>query len=137
MSALADLIEDVVERHVVLQQRDPTTTTTLTATSKSEQQLVVPLISEARMTQTRYLMQVPDEKSFRSNVSQEQLHIIETKELSDILCQLSTDVERQQFRFPSFCTTQEHQQQVEPIFDDRVHRLGHSFARIEIGRAHV
>lgn len=128
MSALADLIEDVVERHVV----------PLRPSELRQQQ---PLISEARMTQTRYLMQVPDEESFRANVSEEQLHVIETKELGDILRQISADVERQRHRFPLFGGTHKNaatartEQQPnsthgEIHFDDRAHSLGHSLARI-------
>mmetsp|Transcript_22212 Transcript_22212/g.61835 ORF Transcript_22212/g.61835 Transcript_22212/m.61835 type:complete len:1475 (-) Transcript_22212:116-4540(-) len=127
MIALADLIENVVERHVVPRPR-------------SESQSQPQLISEARMTQTRYLMQVPDEKSFRANVSEEQLHAIETKELSDILRELAADVERQRFQFPSFGRTQKtdaapgtqrpSSPQGDVLFDDRTHSLGHSLARI-------
>lgn len=129
MGALADLIESVIERHVVPRPR-------------SESQPRPQLISEARMTQTRYLIQVPDEMSFRANVSEEQLHMIETKELSDILEALSADVERQLFRFPSFGrshknekTTMGKQQQPNTpqgdfLLDDHAHSLGHSLARI-------
>lgn len=122
MSALADLIEYVVEGHIVPQP------------SQSSQTL----ISDYRMTQTRYLMQVPDEASFRANVSEQQLHTIETKELSDILSELSADIERQRFRFPSFGRTAEkgkenHTRKAahgEIIVDDAMHSLGHSLARI-------
>mmetsp|Transcript_21105 Transcript_21105/g.44790 ORF Transcript_21105/g.44790 Transcript_21105/m.44790 type:complete len:1046 (-) Transcript_21105:2179-5316(-) len=130
MSALADLIESVIERHVVPRPR-----------SESQPRSRLQLISEARMTQTRYLIQVPDEVSFRANVSEEQLHTIETKELSDILEALSADVERQLFRFPSFGrshktekTATGNQQPNTPqgdfILDDHAHSLGHSLARI-------
>lgn len=122
MSALADLIEYVVEGHIV---PDP---------SQSSQQL----ISDSRMTQTRYLMQAPDEAFFRASVSQQQLHTIETKELSDILSELSTDIERQRFRFPSFGRTAakgkdnstRKTQHGDVIIDDDMHSLGHSLARI-------
>eukprot|EP00536_Pseudo-nitzschia_multiseries_P000220 jgi/Psemu1/321499/estExt_fgenesh1_pg.C_30069 len=127
ISALADLVENVVERHVVPRPR-------------YESQPQPQLISDARMTQTRYLMQVPDELSFRANVSEEKLHIIETKELSDILRELAADVERQRFRFPSFGrshksdtapgTQRPNSPQGEVLFDDRAHSLGHSLARI-------
>eukprot|EP00531_Pseudo-nitzschia_arenysensis_P016816 CAMPEP_0116149818 /NCGR_PEP_ID=MMETSP0329-20121206/19184_1 /TAXON_ID=697910 /ORGANISM="Pseudo-nitzschia arenysensis, Strain B593" /LENGTH=1473 /DNA_ID=CAMNT_0003646225 /DNA_START=439 /DNA_END=4860 /DNA_ORIENTATION=- len=121
MSALADLIEDVVERHVVPQ------------TPQTKR-----LISDSRMTQTRYLMQVPDEASFRANVSEEQLHTIETKELTDILSELSEDVERQRFRFPSFGmevakgkeSPAKKSLHGEVPLDDAMHSLGHSLSRI-------
>ena len=128
MSALADLIEDVVERHVVPQSQQ--------ALPKQKQHR---LISESRMTQTRYLMQVPDEASFRANVSEEQLHVIETKELSDILSELSVDVEGQRFRFPSFGKKAAAKSKGGPpkktlhdevLLDDAMHSLGHSLARI-------
>ena len=127
MNALADLIENVVERHIVVPPR------------QRQQEVSVSLISDARMTQTRYLMQVPDEVSFRSNVSQEQLHTIETKELCDILYDLSMNVEKQKCRFPSFTTAisgkdgsnhQKQQSSAETCFNDRAHALGHSLARI-------
>jgi hypothetical protein len=127
MSALADLIEDVVERHVVPQPQQ--------ALPKQKHRL----ISESRMTQTRYLMQVPDEASFRANVSEEQLHVIETKELSDILSELSVDVEGQRFRFPSFGKKAAAKAKGSPskkplrgkvLLDDTMHSLGHSLARI-------
>ncbi len=121
MSALADLIEDVVERHVVPQTPQ-----------------IQRLISDSRMTQTRYLMQVPDEASFRANVSEEQLHTIETKELSDILTELSAGVEGQRFRFPSFGREAAKGKESpakkslhgDVLLDDAMHSLGHSLARI-------
>ena len=121
MSALADLIEDVVERHVVPQ------------TPQTQR-----LISDSRMTQTRYLMQVPDEASFRANVSEEQLHTIETKELSDILSELSAGVEGQRFRFPSFGMEAAKGKESpakkslhgDVLLDDAMHSLGHSLSRI-------
>jgi hypothetical protein len=127
MNALADLIENVVERHVVVPPR------------QRQQQEPLSLISDARMTQTRYLMQVPDEVSFRSNISQEQLHTIETKELCDILYDLSMNVEKQRYRFPAFTTAisgkdgSDHQKQhssAQPHSNERAHALGHSLARI-------
>jgi hypothetical protein len=126
MNALADLIENVVEQHVVPQPSSPP------SPQKDR------LISESRMTQTRYLMQVPDEASFRANVSEEQLHAIETKELSDILSELSADVERQQLRFPAFGMEAEKGKGNPPkkplhediLLDVKVHTLGHSLARI-------
>lgn len=120
MSAMADLIEDVVEQHVVPQPNQQR------------------LISESRMVQTRYLMQVPDEASFRANVSEEQLHVIETKELSDMLAELSVDVEAQRFRFPSFGKQAAQGKRSSPkkplhgevLLDNDMHSLGHSLARI-------
>ena len=98
------------------------------------------LISDSRMTQTRYLMQVPDEASFRANVSEKQLHTIETKELSDILSELSADIERQRFRFPSFGRTaakerENHTRKAvhgEIIVDDAMHSLGHSHIMLSL-----
>lgn len=130
MSALADLIEDVAEQHVVpLPPPSPQQ-----ARPKRKHRL----ISESRMTQTRYLMQVPDEASFRANVSEEQLHTIETKELSDILSELTADVEGLRFRFPSFgreAATGKGSSPKKPLrgdilLDDDMHSLGHSLARI-------
>jgi len=130
MNALADLIEDVVEQHVVPQPPPPP------QDGRPKQNYC--LISESRMTQTRYLMQVPDEASFRANVSEEQLHAIETKELSDMLLELSVDVEGQRFRFPSFGRDAAKGKGSPPktpllgevILDDNMHSLGHSLARI-------
>ena len=130
MSALADLIEDVVEQHVVPK-----------ASSSSQQgkpEQKFQLISKSRMTQTRYLMQVPDEASFLANVSEEQLHTIETKELTDILSELSVDVEGQRFRFPTFgrqAVDVNGRPPKRPLpgevaFDDNMHSMGHSLARI-------
>ncbi len=122
MSALADLIEYVVEGHIVPEPSQPSQV----------------LISVSRMTQTRYLMQAPDEAFFRASVSEQQLHTIETKELSDILSELSSDIERQRFRFPSFGRTAakgndnstRKTQLGDVIIDDDMHSLGHSLARI-------
>jgi hypothetical protein len=74
VDALGELIEAVVDRHQV------------------------PTVSEQRMTQTRYIMQV-DEASFRSNITTEQLVLIESKEMSSILEELVSAVGLQRFRF--------------------------------------
>jgi hypothetical protein len=74
ISALAELIEDVVQRHQV------------------------PTVSEERMTQVRYIMQV-DEASFRSNIAPAQLVTIESKEMESILEELSSAIGLQRFRF--------------------------------------
>ena len=74
VDALGELIEAVVDRHQV------------------------PTVSEQRMIQTRYIMQV-DEASFRSNITTEQLVLIESKEMSSILEELVSAVGLQRFRF--------------------------------------
>ena len=74
VDALAELIEAVVERHEA------------------------PSVSDERMTQVRYIMQV-DEASFRSNISPEQLVIIESKEMASILEELISAIGLQRFRF--------------------------------------
>lgn len=55
-------------------------------------------ISEERMTQVRYIMQV-DEASFRNNISVEQLVLIESKEMACILEELVSAIGLQRFRF--------------------------------------
>jgi 3-hydroxymyristoyl/3-hydroxydecanoyl-(acyl carrier protein) dehydratase len=74
VDALAGLIEAVVERHQA------------------------PTVSEERMTQVRYIMQV-DEASFRSNISPIQLLSIESKEMASILEELVSAIGLQRFRF--------------------------------------
>jgi hypothetical protein len=74
VDALAELIEDVVQRHQA------------------------PTVSEERMTQVRYIMQV-DEASFRSNISPGQLVLIESKEMESILDELISAIGLQRFRF--------------------------------------
>jgi len=130
MNALADLIEDVVERHVVPQPPTPQ--------ERDRPKQKHRLISKARMTQTRYLMQVPDEVSFLANVTEEQLHIIETKELGDMLTELSVEVEGQRFRFPSFGMAPakpKDNSSKKPLhgaitLDTKMHSMGHALARI-------
>ena len=74
IDALAEFIDAVVERHQVA------------------------IVSEERMTQVRYIMQV-DEVSFRSRITSEQLVAIESKEMSSILNELISAVGLQRFRF--------------------------------------
>lgn len=57
-----------------------------------------PVVTEERMTQVRYIMQV-DEASFRSSISPEQIVTIETKEMDSILDELILAVGLQRFRF--------------------------------------
>ena len=72
--ALAELIEAVVSRHQV------------------------PSVSDERMTQVQYIMQV-DEVAFRSNITKEQLVAIESKEMVSILEELVSAIGLQRFRF--------------------------------------
>eukprot|EP00980_Cylindrotheca_fusiformis_P008551 scaffold1813_cov109-Cylindrotheca_fusiformis.AAC.9 len=74
VDALAELIEAVMTRHQV------------------------PTVSDERMTQVRYIMQV-DELSFRSSITKDQLVTIETKEMVDILEELVLAIGLQRFRF--------------------------------------
>jgi hypothetical protein len=74
IDALAELIEAVVERHQA------------------------PIVSDERMTQVRYIMQV-DEVSFRSNITKEHLVTIESKEMVSILEELVSAIGLQRFRF--------------------------------------
>jgi hypothetical protein len=74
VDALAELIEAVVERHQA------------------------PTVSEERMTQVRYIMQV-DEASFRSNITSAQLVVIESKEMTSILEEIVSAIGLQRFRF--------------------------------------
>lgn len=74
IDALAELIEAVVARHQV------------------------PTVSDERMTQVRYIMQV-DEASFRSNITKNQLVTIESKEMFSILEGLVSAIGLQRFRF--------------------------------------
>lgn len=55
-------------------------------------------VSEERMTQVRYIMQV-DEEAFRSSITAEQLLAIETKEMAVIIEELESSVGLQRFRF--------------------------------------
>lgn len=75
IDALAEFIEAVVERH-----QSPT-------------------VSEEYMTQVRYIMQVDDEASFKSNISPQTLMTIESKEMDAILEELISAIGLQRFRF--------------------------------------
>ena len=55
-------------------------------------------VSEQRMTQVRYIMQV-DEEAFRSSITSEQLLVIERKEMGVIIEELVSSVGLQRFRF--------------------------------------
>lgn len=74
VDALAGLIEAVVERHQA------------------------PTVSDERMTQVRYIMQV-DEVSFKTNITKEHLVTIESKEMASILEELVSAIGLQRFRF--------------------------------------
>ena len=138
MHAIADLIEFVVERHITAVAATAEQTTITKGFLSHQKQK---LISDARMKQTRYLMQV-DKISFQSNVTQEQLYTIETKELGDILHDLSTYVENQRHRFPSFLSNQadsarktyntvnDGSNRAMISNEERAHSLGYSLARI-------
>ena len=75
IEALAEFIEAVVERH-----QSPT-------------------VSDEYMTQVRYIMQVDDEASFKSNISVQTLISIESKEMDVILEELISAIGLQRFRF--------------------------------------
>ena len=75
IDSLADLLETIVEQH---------------AQGKG--------ISQERMTQVRYIMQV-DEVAFRTNVGPEKLVLIEDKEMSSILTEMVSAIGLQRFRF--------------------------------------
>jgi hypothetical protein len=75
IDALAEFIETVVQRH-----QSPT-------------------VSDEYMTQVRYIMQVDDEASFRSNISPQTLISIESKEMDAILEELISAIGLQRFRF--------------------------------------
>ena len=75
VDALAEFMESVMERH-----------------------RVVATVSQERMTQVRYIMQV-DEDSFRSHITAEQLVAIECKEMTVILEELVSSIGLQRFRF--------------------------------------
>lgn len=55
-------------------------------------------VSEQRMTQVRYIMQV-DEDSFKSHITADQLVTIESKEMAVILEELVSSIGLQRFRF--------------------------------------
>lgn len=74
VDALAEFMESVMERHQVV------------------------TVSEQRMTQVRYIMQV-DEDSFRTHITAEQLVAIESKEMALILEDLTSAIGLQRFRF--------------------------------------
>lgn len=74
VDALAELMECVMERHQVV------------------------TVSEQRMTQVRYIMQV-DEDSFRTHITADQLVTIESKEMAVILDELVSAIGLQRFRF--------------------------------------
>jgi len=75
LDALADLVESVVERHELAS------------------------ISERRMTQVRYIMQVADEDDFRQRITEADLIQIETKEMAVIVEELVSAIGLQRFRF--------------------------------------
>jgi hypothetical protein len=75
LDALAECLESVMERHQVA------------------------TVSEQRMTQVRYIMQVDEEEFFRSNITAEQLVAIESKEMAVILEELVSSIGIQRFRF--------------------------------------
>ena len=75
LDALADLIESVMERHQVV------------------------AVSERRMTQVRYIMQVADEADFRQRITPADLVQIESKEMAVILEELVSAIGLQRFRF--------------------------------------
>eukprot|EP00539_Tryblionella_compressa_P017169 CAMPEP_0178845950 /NCGR_PEP_ID=MMETSP0746-20121128/17743_1 /TAXON_ID=913974 /ORGANISM="Nitzschia punctata, Strain CCMP561" /LENGTH=210 /DNA_ID=CAMNT_0020510245 /DNA_START=60 /DNA_END=688 /DNA_ORIENTATION=- len=123
MDALADWIEFVVEQHppVVVQ-------------SKYDHQLhlhvqqdncrdTFTMVSPARFQQTRYIMGVPDEESFRANITHQQLYTIENKELGTILEELASAIALQRYRF--FVDRQQEQEEA-----GKNHNLRHSLARI-------
>ena len=75
IEALAELVEAVVQRH-----QSPT-------------------VSDEYMTQVRYIMQVDDEASFKSNISPQTLISIESKEMDVILEEVISAIGLQRFRF--------------------------------------
>jgi hypothetical protein len=75
IDALAEFIEAVLQRH-----RSPN-------------------VSDEHMTQVRYIMQVDDEASFKSNISPLILMSIESKEMDTILEELISAIGLQRFRF--------------------------------------
>ena len=75
LDALADFIESVMERHQVV------------------------AVSERRMTQVRYIMQVADEEDFRQRITAADLVQIESKEMAVILEELVSAIGLQRFRF--------------------------------------
>jgi hypothetical protein len=75
LDALADLVECVMERHQVT------------------------TVSERRMTQVRYIMQVEDEEDFRQRITAADLVQIESKEMAVILEELVSAIGLQRFRF--------------------------------------
>jgi hypothetical protein len=75
LDALADLIENVMERHQVA------------------------TVSERRMTQVRYIMQVADEVDFKQRIKAADLIQIESKEMAAILEDLVSAIGLQRFRF--------------------------------------
>ena len=97
IDALAEWIEAVVQRHEDLVQATSMDTSSPKSTSTTESTSNAS-ISEERMTQVRYIMQV-DEESFKSNISSIQLVTIESKEMESILEELSSAIGLQRFRF--------------------------------------
>jgi hypothetical protein len=106
IDALADLIEFMVEQHPPRQSNGDEdgdnnyynyyyngTSTTTPPPSSAE------LVSPRRFQQTRFIMGVADEASFRANITAQQLYSIESKELGSILEELASAISLQRFRF--------------------------------------
>jgi hypothetical protein len=157
LDALADLLEATVERHfhrdtINMNSSDLAGTLSLSpsATTSRSTEFNIHTVwtsQKARMTQTRYIMQV-DEEAFRSSgITYSQLHQIECKELGLLLDVLANTVALQSFRLVdppasnsgprnphvSLTTSNDESHHRDDSFDTaatRLHSCSRSFARI-------
>ncbi|KAG7363706.1 hypothetical protein IV203_027067 [Nitzschia inconspicua] len=110
IDALADLLEFMVQQHpprkTNTHERDSHSTNKMEEEEEEEDPINDPtfdsshdLVSDRRFQQTRLIMGVTDEASFRANITSQQLYSIESKELVGILEELASAIALQRFRF--------------------------------------
>jgi hypothetical protein len=100
IDAVADLLEFAVQEHPPREYDNE---------DRSDDFYITP----NRFQQTRFIMGVTDEASFKANVTAQQLYTIENKELGTILEELASAVALQRFRFAAH-TERSIQQQQQP-----------------------
>jgi hypothetical protein len=143
MDALADLLELVVEQH------PPKTTNSHSHHHQQQQQQQrrrqqhaegqqqprqeeeeehEELVSTARFHQTRYIMGVLDEASFRANITPQQLYAIESKELGGMIEELASAISLQRYRFIDRQASDDH---------DVCHSLARIVAAVCVGYSKI
>ena len=110
VDAIADLLEFVVQQHPPRGNQDDDYEDTAMSDSSATRKSDDYYISPARFQQTRFIMGVPDEASFKANVTAQQLHAIESKELGTMLEELASAIALQRFRFVAHAAQDAQQQ---------------------------